>query len=60
VGRSAPDGAAIIYYHKKRHMFGDLKLEIYDAGGKRLASINGGKRKGINRVEWSMRSEPPR
>jgi photosystem II stability/assembly factor-like uncharacterized protein len=60
VGRSPAESAVITYYLKKRHLFGDLKLEIYDSSGTRLASINGGKRKGINRVEWSMRSDPPR
>jgi photosystem II stability/assembly factor-like uncharacterized protein len=60
VGRSPAESAVITYYLKKRHLFGDLKLEVYDSSGKRLASINGGKRKGINRVEWSMRSDPPR
>lgn len=60
VGRSASESAVITYYLKKRHMFGDLKLEIYDASGTRVASINGGKRKGINRVEWLMRSDAPR
>jgi photosystem II stability/assembly factor-like uncharacterized protein len=60
VGQSPSDSAVIAYYLKKRHMFGDLKLEIYDSGGTRLATINGGKRKGINRVEWTMRSEAPR
>ena len=60
VGRSPGEAAVITYYLKKRHLFGDLKVEVYDASGKRLASINGGKRKGINRVEWSMRSDPPR
>jgi photosystem II stability/assembly factor-like uncharacterized protein len=60
VGRSPSESAVITYYLKKRHMFGDLKLEIYDSSGARVASINGGKRKGINRVEWSMRSDAPR
>jgi photosystem II stability/assembly factor-like uncharacterized protein len=60
IGRSPAESAVITYYLKKRHLFGDLKLEIYDGSGKRLTSINGGKRKGINRVEWSMRSDPPR
>ncbi|HEX7487076.1 MAG TPA: hypothetical protein VF332_13055 [Vicinamibacterales bacterium] len=60
VGRSPAEAAVITYYLKKRHLFGDLKVEIYDAAGKMLASINGGKRKGINRVEWPMRSDPPR
>ena len=29
-GRTLPEAAAIVYYQKKRHIFGDLKLEIYD------------------------------
>jgi photosystem II stability/assembly factor-like uncharacterized protein len=60
IGRSPAEAAVITYYLKKRHMFGDLKLEIYDASGSKLATVNGGKRKGINRVEWSMRSDAPR
>lgn len=60
VGRSPGETAVITYYLKKRHMFGDLKLEIYDPSGKLLSTINGGKRKGINRVEWPMRSDAPR
>jgi photosystem II stability/assembly factor-like uncharacterized protein len=60
VGRSPAEAAVITYYLKKRHMFGDLKLEIYDQAGRMLASINGGKRKGLNRVEWPMRSDAPR
>ncbi len=59
VGRSPAEAAVITYYLKKRHLFGDLKIEVYDSSGRRLASVNGSKRKGINRVEWSMRSDPP-
>jgi photosystem II stability/assembly factor-like uncharacterized protein len=60
VGRSPAESAFITYYLKKRHLVGDLRLEVYDAGGKLLSSIPGGKRRGINRVEWPMRSQPPR
>jgi photosystem II stability/assembly factor-like uncharacterized protein len=59
VGRSPSESAIITYYLKKRHLFGDLKLEVYDADGKLLSTLPGGKRRGINRVEWPMRSEPP-
>ena len=31
-------------------MIGDLKLEVYDAQGALLTTIDGGKRRGINRV----------
>jgi len=59
-GRSLPELATITYYLKKRHIIGDLKLEISDPEGKLVSTIPGGKRKGINRVEWAMRGAPPR
>jgi len=56
-----PDEAATItYYLKKRHIFGDLKVEIYDAKGQLLSTLPGGKRRGINRVSWPMRLSPPK
>ena len=60
LGRSPSESAVIAYYLKKRHVFGDLKLEVYDAKGTLLATMPGGKRRGINRVEWPMRSKAPR
>ncbi len=59
-GKNPPESAVITYYLKKRHVFGDLKLEIYDAEGKLLSTIPGGKRKGLNRVLWPMRLPPPK
>jgi len=59
-GRSLSESATIAYYLKKRHIVGDLKLEIYDPDGKLLSTIPGGKRKGVNRVSWSMRGNAPR
>lgn len=55
-----PDNATITYYLKKRHLVGDLKLEISDADGKVLASLPASKRRGLNRVSWGMRLPPPR
>jgi photosystem II stability/assembly factor-like uncharacterized protein len=56
-----PDEAAkITYYLKKRHIFGDLKVEVYDAKGQLLSSLPAGKRRGINRVSWPMRLPPPK
>jgi photosystem II stability/assembly factor-like uncharacterized protein len=60
VGQSRDEAAQITYYLKKRHIFGDLKLEISDAQGAVLATIPGGKRRGINRVSWPMRLRPPK
>ena len=60
VGRTLPEAAAIVYYQKKRHIFGDLKLEIFDPKGQLLTSFQGDKRKGLNRVQWPERAKPPK
>jgi hypothetical protein len=60
VGENLPEAATIDYYLKKRHLFGDFKIEILDAGGELIATVNGGKRKGLNRAEWAMRLPPPK
>jgi photosystem II stability/assembly factor-like uncharacterized protein len=52
--------ARIIYYLKKRHMFGDMKIEIFDPDGELLKTLPGGKRLGINLVRWRMRLKPPK
>jgi hypothetical protein len=59
-GDELPESAIITYYLKKRHLIGDLRLEVFDASGKKLATINGGRRRGINRVEWPMRLKGPK
>ncbi len=60
VGLNPPEAASIVYYLERRHMFGDLKIEIYDSAGAKLAEYPGGKRRGINRVAWPMRLRGPR
>ena len=60
VGENAPGGAVITYYQRTRHLFGELKLEILDSSGKVIDTIPASKRRGINRVTWSMRVKPPR
>ena len=59
-GRTIPEAAAIVYYQKKRHIFGDLKLDVYDDTGNLLTSIQGDKRRGMNRVQWPERAKPPK
>jgi photosystem II stability/assembly factor-like uncharacterized protein len=54
------EAATVTYYLKKRHMFGDLKLEVFDDKGRLISTLPGGKRKGINRVSWPMRLPPPK
>lgn len=60
VGANPSDGAQIAYYLKKRHLFGDLKLEILDAAGREITTLPGAMRKGINRINWSMRKKGPK
>jgi hypothetical protein len=60
VGPNPPDEAVITYYQKKRHIFGDLKIEVLDASGKVLGTIPTSKRRGLSRTLWSMRLKPPR
>lgn len=59
-GRTLPEAAAIVYYQKKRHIFGDLKLDIYDTKGQLVTSLQGDKRRGLNRVQWPERAKPPK
>jgi photosystem II stability/assembly factor-like uncharacterized protein len=59
-GRTLPEAAAIVYYQKKRHIFGDLRLDIYDAKDQLVMSVQGDKRRGLNRVQWPERAKPPK
>lgn len=59
-GQSRSESAVIAYHLKRRHMFGDLRVNIYDEAGERIASLPGGKRRGMNRVDWPMRMKAPR
>ncbi len=59
VGPSRPQDALITYYQKGRHIYGDLKIEIFDQQGKLLDTIGGSKHRGVNRAMWPMRLDPP-
>ena len=60
VGDNPTDEAVITYYQKKRHIFGDLKIEVFNAAGESLGIIPASKRRGLNRVRWSMRMPAPK
>jgi photosystem II stability/assembly factor-like uncharacterized protein len=59
-GVNPPGDAVITYYQKKRHIFGDLKIEVLDAKGNVVGTIPASKRRGLNRVRWGMRMKGPR
>ncbi len=58
-GENPPDGAVITYYQKARHVIGRMKLEVLAPDGKLVEELPASKRKGLNRVVWSMREKPP-
>jgi photosystem II stability/assembly factor-like uncharacterized protein len=58
-GRNRPSEAQITYYQKGRHIFGDLKIEIFDQNGKLVDTVPGSKHRGLNRASWSMRVKAP-
>jgi len=60
VGTNPPEVATITYYLKDRHIFGEMKIEIYDQQGNLITTLPAGKRRGINRVQWHMRLKPPK
>jgi hypothetical protein len=58
-GSNPPDAALITYYQKKRHIYGKMKLEIFDPQGKLVDTLAPNSRRGISRVEWPMRLKAP-
>src|SRR5437764_3403312 len=59
-GQNPATGAVISYYQRTRHLFGPIKLEVLDAQGNVVDTIPASKRRGINRVSWTMQVKPPR
>ncbi len=59
-GANPPDEAVITYYQRKRHVFGDLAMEVRGPDGALLGTIPTSKRRGLSRVTWSMRGKAPR
>ena len=48
------------YYLKERFNTGEIKADIYDAGGTLIQTIPGSKRKGINMLNWNLSMKPPK
>jgi photosystem II stability/assembly factor-like uncharacterized protein len=58
-GQARPPDAQIPYYQRTRHIFGDLKMEIFDSNGKLVDTVATSKHRGVNRATWSMHLKPP-
>ena len=59
-GENPPRGIQIKYLLPKRHTFGKMTLEIQDMDGKTITTLNPGKSKGINIVNWMFTMKPPK
>jgi photosystem II stability/assembly factor-like uncharacterized protein len=60
VGRNPESGAVVSYYQRTAHLYGPIKLEVFDPQGKLVDTLPASKRRGINRVTWTMQVKPPR
>ena len=60
VGANKSTAARIIYYLKKRHTFGKMTMEVQDMNGNKILSLDAGKSKGINVVNWGYTSNIPK
>lgn len=59
-GLNPTSSATVCYYLKKRHVFGEMYIEIYDAEGLLLKKLPAGNRKGINIVSVTTSLDPPK
>lgn len=59
VGPNRPGEASIPYYQRSRHIYGDMKMEVFDAQGKLVDTLPTSGHRGINRAVWSMHMKPP-
>jgi photosystem II stability/assembly factor-like uncharacterized protein len=60
VGPNRPDEAMIPYYQRSRHIYGDMKIEVFDSQGKLVDTLPASSHRGVNRAFWSMHLKPPR
>lgn len=59
IAPNPPFGAIITYYLKEKSKE-DVKIQIFDKDGKKIREIKGPNEKGLNRINWDLRYEPPR
>jgi len=59
VGSNRNRNAKVVYYLKKRHTFGKLKMEVQDEFGNVVSELSAGKAKGINIVDWNYMMKAP-
>lgn len=60
VGPNRNPNARIVYYQKKRHIFGKMKIELFDEQGELVKELSASKSKGINIVTWDYMLTSPK
>ena len=60
VGQSKNSAARIVYYLKKRHTFGKMKMEVFDMVGNKITDLSPEKSKGINIITWDFNKNVPK
>jgi photosystem II stability/assembly factor-like uncharacterized protein len=58
-GPTRPNDGMITYYQKQRHIYGDLRLQVFDGENRVFEYTPRSKHRGLNRIPWSMRLAPP-
>ena len=59
-GQVPKEAAQIVYYQKKRHVFGEMYIEVFDKDSTMIQKLPAGTRKGINIIYWNIRMKPPK
>ena len=60
IGANPSLSCQIQYLLPKRHTFGKMTMEIQDMEGNKVTTLNPGKTKGINTVEWNYNMRTPK
>jgi photosystem II stability/assembly factor-like uncharacterized protein len=60
VGSNPGRDASIKYFLSKRHTFGKMSMEVYDAQNRLVCKLEPGKQKGINTVDWGFNTKSPK
>ena len=60
IGANSSLSCQIQYLLPKRHTFGKMTMEIQDMQGNKVSTLNPGKSKGINTVEWNYNMRTPK
>ena len=60
IGGNYTSNAVLTYYLKNRETSANAKVIIRDANGKKIREIPAEQKKGINKLVWDMRMEPPK